>query len=291
MSLFRDSIRPPSPLSDEAVERYVVAIRASIQPDPLYRRRLRGHVLNRYVVAREGIGQRRASTEISRIGRAVLYASFALSLSVTGAMAASQQAIPGEVLYSVKLQIEELRLRVVPEHLHDELAGYSLARRIAELDELAAGGDADAVAAHADVVRKAYARVLALSGSDDAAADELSVAGALLDRLPERARAVVESVLADLPGVGPGENAGNPGTGRDPVGDPPNRSQGGVPADPARPAGGPAPTQSPQAQPTKSPQAQPTQPPPAQPSTPPRAEPTKPANPGNAGGPSSTPEP
>ena len=54
MSLFRTSLRPPAILSDEAIERYVEAIRHELQPDPLYRRRLRGMVLNRYVAAREG---------------------------------------------------------------------------------------------------------------------------------------------------------------------------------------------------------------------------------------------
>ena len=313
MSLFRSALRPPAPLSDEAVERYVAAIRAGIQPDPLFRRRLRGHVLNRHVAAHEGIGPRRAASEMGRVGRAVLYASFALSLSVTGAMAASQHAIPGDLIYPVKLQIEQLRLRALPEDLHDELAGYMLAERIAELDRLADAGAWSEVAQHAVAVRAAYDEVLAQDGgSSEAVTDGLEAAGVLLDRLPEQARSAVEGVLADLPGVNPGDHAGAPGAGRDHGGEPPGHSQGNGPANPggsdassATPK--PKPTTPPQAEPTKPPQGEPTKPPQGRPSQSPKPMPTKPPqpsdpteppqaqtnapNPGNGGRPPSTPAP
>jgi hypothetical protein len=280
MSLLRSSLRPPAPVSDETVERHVAAIRASIGPDPLFRRRLRGHVMNRYVATREGIGPPRAVREMGRIGRAVLVASFALSLSVTGAMAASQQSIPGDIFYAMKLQLEELRMRVLPDDLHDELAGHVLAERIAELDRLVASGNPDAIEAQADAVAAAYEAVLALGGPD-ALADELSVATSLVDRLPEEARIAVQSALADRPGVGPGDNAGTPGAGRDHGGEPPGHSEGRGPTVPAAsdaPAATPKPepTKPPQAQPTKPPQAQPTKPPQAQPTKPPQAQSTKP---------------
>ena len=125
MSLFRSSLRQPAILSDEAIERYLAAIRTEIEPDPLFRRRLRGHVMNRYVAAREGQATGRGvAREMGRLGRAVLYASFALGLSVTGAMAVSQQSIPGDPLYAVKLRIETLRLHG---HRHENV-GISWSR-------------------------------------------------------------------------------------------------------------------------------------------------------------------
>ncbi len=312
MSLFRSSLRPPAPLSDETVERYVAAIRASIDPDPLFRRRLRGHVMNRHVATREGIGPRRATREMGRIGRAVLVASFALSLSVTGAMAASQQSIPGDIFYPMKLQLEDLRMRVLPDDLHDELAGHVLAERIAELDRLAAGGDRIAIEAQVDAIAAAYEAVLELGGPDSLA-DGLSVASSLMDRLPEQARIAVEAALADLPGFRPGDSAGTRGTGRDHGGEPPGHSEGRGPRDPAasdapaatpkpqptKPPQASEPTKPPQAQPTQTPLAQPTAPLKPRPTKPPQAQPTRPPHvppastpkPGPGGGPSSLPRP
>ncbi len=232
MSLFRTSLRPPAPLSDESVERYVAAIRATIQPDPGFRRRLRGHVLNRHVAVREGMVQRRVAREMGRVGRAVLYASFALTLSVTGAMAASQQAIPGDLFYPVKLQIEELRLRALPEELHDELAGNALAERIAELDRLAGSGNAAAVRSGAMAVERAYVALVALGGDADGVEQQLAVAAALLDRLDTEARAVLSELLGDLPAVGPGPHAGPTGPRV-----PPGQLRGGGAEVPSRPAG------------------------------------------------------
>ncbi|MEO6295416.1 MAG: hypothetical protein ABIP01_01290, partial [Candidatus Limnocylindria bacterium] len=111
MSLFRDSLRPPPLASDAAVRRYLELIRAELEPDPLFRRRLRGEVVNRFVAAREGLEQpARRPSAMGKLGRAVLYSSFALAMSAGGVMAASQQALPGDVLYSLKLRIEALRL-------------------------------------------------------------------------------------------------------------------------------------------------------------------------------------
>lgn len=257
MSLFRSSLRPPAVLSDEAVERYVAAIRGAIDPDPLFRRRLRGHVLNEYVAAREDIGSHRLAREMGRVGRAVLYASFALAVTVTGVMAASQQAIPGGPLYPLKRQIEDLRLHVLPAYLHDELAAHALGERIVELDRLAQAGDWDAVARHARTVNAAYAAVLAFGGDVDDVADRLAVAGALLDRLPAQARETVADVLADLRGVGPAGSTGAPGHGRDHGGVPPGQPAGGGPGD--RPAATeraePTAQPTPKPEPTKSPQA------------------------------------
>ena len=93
MSLLRDSLRPPPLASDAAVRRYIELIRAELEPDPLFRRRLRGVVVNRFMAAREGLEQpAHRPSAMGRLGRAVLYSSFALAMSAGGVMAASQQA-------------------------------------------------------------------------------------------------------------------------------------------------------------------------------------------------------
>jgi hypothetical protein len=213
MSLFRSAINDPAPISDEAIERYLAAIRADIDPDPLFRRRLRGHVMNRYVAANEGLVRRRPASEMGRIGRAVLIASFAMCLTVTGAMAASQQAIPGDIFYPLKLEIEALRERVVPDRLRDELAVYVLAQRIAELDRLAAAGNWAAVSLQADAVRAAYADLVALSPDAASLDARLAVASSLLERLPDRAIAAVERAIGQDQGLGVDNGNGSPSTG------------------------------------------------------------------------------
>lgn len=204
MSLFRSSLRPRAILSDETIERYLTAARAEFEPDPSFRRRLRGHVMNRFVAAREGqvAAAGPPAKEMGRLGRAVLYASFALSLSVTGAMAASQQAIPGDSLYALKLQIEQLRLQVLPMRLHDDLAAHALGERIKELSRLTESGNWSAATAHADAVEAAYDRVVALSPDVETLAGHLAVPRGLLQRLPEPAQHAVDRSLLDSPGRG-----------------------------------------------------------------------------------------
>ena len=126
MSLFNRALRPRPTLSDEAVKRYLATLSAEVEPDPLFRRRLRSDAVNRFVAAREGIqhpvreglGRR----QMGRVGRACLYASFTLGVSAASVMAASQEALPGDALYPLKQRMEELRWEVVPAHLHGELA-------------------------------------------------------------------------------------------------------------------------------------------------------------------------
>ncbi|HSK93376.1 MAG TPA: hypothetical protein VLA76_04885 [Candidatus Angelobacter sp.] len=296
MSLFRTTIRPPAPISDEAIERYLAAIRADLEPDALFRRRLRGSLVNRYVAAREGLATRRSPVrEMTRIGRAVLVASFVLGISVTGAMAASQHAIPGDVLYTLKLDVEELRYRVVPGHLHDELAAHALAERIVELDRLADTGDSHAVAAHARAVEAAYEKVVALGGDSAGVEDRLALFAAVLDRLPDRARAVVEAALGDAigddgqltdpsgvdTGAGPAGGGGRGETGR-PDGPPGRGSSSSHPhsslmvddndEDSSTPFASPSPVESPSPEPRASEKPKPT--PAGQP-----AQPTRPPHP------------
>lgn len=215
MSLFRDSLRPPATLSDEAIERYVAAIRSQIQPDPFFRRRLRGHVMNRYVAAREGHPDGRPlAKEMGRIGRAVLYSSFALGVSVTGVMAGSQQAIPGDLLYPLKRHIEELRVHILPAHFQDELAAHNLGQRIEELHRLADAGMWAAVVAQVEAVETAYGAVLASPGNAESLGAHVAVVTRLIEQLPEPTRIAVENVMTEMPyGTGRGEDPGASPTG------------------------------------------------------------------------------
>ena len=45
MSLFQQPLRPPNQMVDDAVARYIAAIRADLEPDPRFKRRLRGRYL------------------------------------------------------------------------------------------------------------------------------------------------------------------------------------------------------------------------------------------------------
>lgn len=202
MSLFHRPIRPAAIWSDEAVERYLAAIREEISLDPLFRRRLRGTVVNRFVAEREGAlaaGGRGGVRRMGIIGRSVLYASVALAVSVTGTMAASQGSIPGEALYPLKRQIEALRIEALPAHFHDELAAHALGERIEELGRLVERGDWARVAAHAAAVAHDSDEFLKLIELDPAAADRhLVVLSGLLDRLPARAQLAIANVVHDV---------------------------------------------------------------------------------------------
>lgn len=199
MSLFGDSLGPRPFAPEDAVRRYVDAIRADLEPDPLFRRRLRGAVVNQFVAAREGLvapARRRAG--MGRLGRAALYASFALAMSVSSVMAASQSAVPGDALYAVKRQIEALRYATLPGNLHDELRAIALAERLSELDVLAAREDWAGVSAVAGTIRVDYERWVvsaADAGSATGLDDELSTLEALFDTLPPRARAAIASAF------------------------------------------------------------------------------------------------
>ena len=200
MSLLRSSLRPPAILSDEAIERYVEALRHELQPDPLYRRRLRGIVLNRYVALREGaIPSATRRVGMSRIGRAVLIASFTLAIGVTSVMAASQEALPGGLLYPLKQRVEQLRVEILPAHLHDELAAAALGARIDELARLALRGGDEGVAALTLVIEHDYEEFMAAFPQESGSiARQLAVLDGLRERLPAQARLIVGGVLDDL---------------------------------------------------------------------------------------------
>ena len=224
MSVLSRPLRPASTASDDAVRRYIEELRRHADPDPLFRRRLRGTVVNRYVAVQEGAIAPRAARQASRmgtLGRACLYASFAMAVSVGGAMAASERAVPGELLYPLKRSIESLRLDVLPERYHDELVAEALSARIMEVTVLLDSGQVALAASLSDDVRESYEQLVALSDGKGAPSGllraHLDQLDAMLARLPEAARAAVERAMAGLepgnaaPGFGPGPDRGSPG--------------------------------------------------------------------------------
>lgn len=214
MSLFRDSLRPPPLASDEAIRRYLLAIRAELEPDPLFRRRLRGIVVNRFVAAREGVQRSgRGGSAMGKLGRACLYASVALAMSVGGVLAASRGALPGDLLYSVKLEMEQLRVAILPAHLHDDLAVARLSERINEFSLLADAGDWQHAAGLASAISDGYDELAVLGVTDFAAegmlAQRLEVLESLVDQLPPRAEAAIKRAMEHAPGL----NGTAPGRG------------------------------------------------------------------------------
>ena len=227
MSLFQRQIRPPAILSDQAVERYLAAVRTEISVDPLFRRRLRGTVVNRFVAERESRKVGTPRRRMGGLGRSVLYASFALSVSVSSAMAASQGAAPGDALYALKIQIEHLRLEALPANLHDDLAAHSLGERIHELGVLAERGDWARVATQAAAVEAEYRHFMATTDDEGSPDRYLLVLTSLLERLPDRAQLAIQDVLDGVGdasgkvdrgqgqgrGAGSGATSGDSGTG------------------------------------------------------------------------------
>ena len=200
MSLFRSSVRPAAVVPDDSVLRYLAAVRPDVEPDPLFRRRLRGLVVNRFVSVREGLdAPARRSSQMGRLGRACLYASFILVASVGGTMAASRGALPGDLLYPVKLEVESIRTRTLPAHMRDELAAYVLAERINELGRLVDAGQLERVAGLAPAVRGAYAHLTALSMTDTLAdgalGSRLEVLEGLLEVLPPEAHEAIDRAM------------------------------------------------------------------------------------------------
>lgn len=216
MSLLKGSLRPPAIWSDEGFARYLAALRTEVEIDPLFRRRLRGQVVNRYVATREGLGAGERSRHMGRLGRAVLYASFSLAVTVTSVMSASQEALPGEVLYPLKRQIEQFRIEVLPSRFHAGLAAYALSERIAELDRLAAAGDWEGVAWLVTTIEAAYLELLAIDpgGTDAALHRHFVVIDRLLERLPEGARSAIQTTIDRAAEARAGDGRG--------PGDPPN---------------------------------------------------------------------
>jgi hypothetical protein len=166
-----------------------------MHPDPLFERRLRGEILNRHVAAREGGGSvpRSRRRELGALGRAVLYASFALAVGVTAVGAAAQGAVPGDPLYPVKLRIEELRIEVAPAGMRPQLVAARLDERLAELEVLAERGAWSEVVTAAQKVDDTATRLAAFGlGADtpghDAVERHTEILAALAAEAPAAAR-------------------------------------------------------------------------------------------------------
>jgi hypothetical protein len=161
--LAREIQQPADPIIAARVERHL----RRIQPDPMFRRRLRGQVLNRYVANREGMikpaSMRSRRREMGALGRGVLFASLLTALGVSAVGAAAQESLPGDALYAVKLQLEEVRMRVAPPGLRDDLAAMALDERLEEVERLAAAGRWELVDAAASSAARAEAQLAALT--------------------------------------------------------------------------------------------------------------------------------
>jgi len=163
---------------------------ADLRPDPLYRRRLRADTVNRHVALREGlIAVPRARGEMGRVGRAVLYASLATALSVSAVGAAAQDAVPGDLLYPMKLQLEDIRLRIASPALRHDLLAQALGERLDEVEQLAQRGE--------------WQRAAGAAGAAEAAEGRLSTDGTVLGRLDademQRHVILLTDLLADAP--------------------------------------------------------------------------------------------
>jgi hypothetical protein len=214
---------------DQAMLRRLERAMGRLEPDPLFRRRLRGEIMNRHVAAREGLlAEPRQRRSMGKLGRAVLYASLVLAISVSAAGAAAQESLPGQALYGVKLQLEEIRMRIAPPSARGDLAALALAERVEELESLAEAGAWHMLPAAAARVTRTE-RELAAAGGDLDALDE---------QVTQHAVEVLEAVLADAP---PSARAGLSqalvavGALPDAGARPPHA----IPGNPRRPAGGP----------------------------------------------------
>lgn len=224
----------PAP-PDRAVERYFAGMRVELTPDPLFKRRLRGVVVNRYVAAREGNEPVPRRQGMGRLGRAVLYASFSTAVFAASVLGASQEALPGELLYPLKLHVERLRERALPDHLDDELAAHTLTERISELGRLAERGEWDRVASQIVIVEARYREFEATVAEEGPRTRYRVVLAGVLERLPRRARTAVEDVLQREPGPRPDaandepvDHRGSRGSGTAPAAGDGPRDDGGA---------------------------------------------------------------
>ncbi len=277
--------------ADEQTQLLVERAVQALEPDPLFRRRLRGEFLNRHVAAREGhLPAPHRRREMGKLGRACLYASLMVVLSVSAAGAASQDSLPGDALYGVKIQLEDVRMRLAHPSLQPQLSIHALDERVEELDGLLGRADWHLVPAAANRVVAAALTVAELDAA--AAVPSVARADAVLQRVmaaaPPSARPGLERAVAKRartrPNAGadasaPPRNGGAAGGGGQPGTGPAN----GQP-DPRSANGGQGPSHEPQASP-----AQRSKPP--APTPPPQGVDNRPDRvaPGSSGAPSATP--
>jgi len=192
--------RTTDPHHDATADRLQRALQR-LEPDPLFRRRLRGSVMNHYVATREGHlrRERRPRRQMGTIGRSVLYASVVLALGVSAVGAASQHSLPGDPLYGIKIRLEEIRMQIAPPSVRDELAELALAERTSELEGLVEAGAWGQVPVAAGRVASAEVALIALEPAGKAvpvASHAREVLQAVLDAAPAAAVPGLERALS-----------------------------------------------------------------------------------------------
>ena len=205
---------PSDPVIAARIERHL----RRIQPDPLFRRRLRSVVVNRYVATREGLVLPGSDDPMMRrrmgaLGRGVLVASVLTAIGVTSVGAASQGSLPGDALYGVKLELEQIRMQVAPPSLRDDLAAMALDERLDEVEQLAVAGRWDLVDAAADRALQAEAALMALAPSAGGAERHVQRLTALMATAPASARDGLQRALeaSSAPHAPAGNATGNGG--------------------------------------------------------------------------------
>lgn len=207
--------REPAVKPDDPIAHMIARTAGRLRPEREYRWRLRGRLVNQYVAVREGlVRESPRQVRMGSLGRAVLYASVGLAISVSAVGAASSSALPGDPLYGVKRQVEELRMEIAPPSVRPMLAAMALEERLSEVELLAATGNWARVALAEQEVEGAAASLRGVGGTlpaDEVAqlARHTQVLTALLARAPDSARAGLQRALVASAGAASGTNLGN----------------------------------------------------------------------------------
>ncbi len=208
--LFGRGQQPPDVPEDDPMAR-LVARSVALDPDPLFRRRLRGRILNQHVAVHEGLVAAPPAPRMGRLGRGVLVGSLALALSVGGVGAASQSALPGDSLYPIKLELEAIRMAVAPASMRASLRLAAFDERLEEVERLAAADRWSDLAAAADAVGAARGELIAAPADVDAGVHRhAAVLQELLSGAPEAGRPGLQRALAASQTQGRTDNATHP---------------------------------------------------------------------------------
>ena len=199
---------PPEPPDESTVAR-LHAVLAELDPDPLFRRRLRGRLLNNYVAVHEGMRPAPASvSRRGRVGRAALYAGLTVAIGATAVGAASRNALPGDPLYGAKMAIEQLQMELAPAGVKPALHAALVEERLDELAQLAARGDWTHAAASTRQVAAELQGIQAVGGAPaaehDRIAHRLAVLTAVFEAAPPAARDGLQRAIV-APAEGPGQ--------------------------------------------------------------------------------------
>src|SRR4029077_15444256 len=192
----------PAVTRDDPIPGMIARATGRIHPARAYRWRLRGRLVNQYVAVREGLVPLAPSPRagMGSLGRAVLLASVGRAGSVSAVGAASTSALPGDPLYAVKRQVEELRMEIAPPSVRPALAAMALEERLSEVEQLAAAGRWSRVALGEQEVDGAVATLRGLGASltSDLVADlthHAQVLPGLMAQPPAAARPGLEQAL------------------------------------------------------------------------------------------------